>query len=370
METTSANRTIRPRPRQAARCTGGNAEQTTFSPAASAADGFLRHSFLQMYQPAEVLPERKATERDFFKSLSFLKKHYGMDITNLRSLPYPYNILSAEKEVNKKLKVKNRYRELLITEQEDGRNCLSVKESFARDFGLYYIPMMPLYQLWKNRAQKKCAELLTAVCAYLYIKAGVEHYRDGDNYMAYTYDILKDWIEDDKDSLDKAEYRAKKKALKAAEIQGDFIKEKMLQKDTLTGFEALANAFIPKSTYETACLELGKKTLKLSAAYPHNHLYLHCSEPVTDENEDDYYRDDNIIRMTEYISFIGSGDDALCDDVFSMVNTDFNERPSFQEPELVTHFNEPKGKYADDLNYEFEVFGIIDDLCTLLYKKP
>jgi hypothetical protein len=297
METTSANRTIRTRPRQVARCTGGKAEQTTVSPAAPAADGFLRHSFLQMYQPAEALPERKTTEGDFFKSLSFLKKHYALDMPNLRSLPFPYNILSAEKEINKVLKVKNRYRELLITEQEDGRTCLSVKENFARDFGLYYIPVMPLYQMWKKRAQQKCAELLTAVCAYLYIKAGVEHYRDEDNYMAYTYDVLKDWIEDDKDSLDKEEYRAKKKALKNADIQGDFIQAKMLQKDTLTGFEALANAFIPKDAYQTACLNLARKTLKLSAAYPHSHLYLHCSELVTDEN-DDYYRDDRGIRKS------------------------------------------------------------------------
>jgi hypothetical protein len=74
--------------------------------------------------------------------------------------------------------------------------------------------------------------------------------------------------------------------------------------------------------------------------------------------------------MHEYISFIGSINDHLSDRLRTMVNDDFNERCHYQEPEIITFFNEPKDQYIDQLAYEHRAMQLVDDLCTLLYRKP
>jgi hypothetical protein len=367
METTSANRTIRQRPRPNARCKGIEAKQTEVIAPKPVTDGFLKHRFAPMYQPAPELPERKLIERDFFKSLSYLKKHYGLDLQDLRKLPYPYNLLMAERETNRQLKTKDRYRELLIITQDDNRTCLIVKETFRREFGLYFIPVMPIYDLWQKEETKECAELLTAVCAYLYLEAGVSYYRDEDEYMFYNYESLEGWIEDDKDCMDKEDFIKLKEAYKNAKEQGDFMQSKMMTEGLLARFQKIITGFKDSTGLGLDCLSIAKTALQIRKDFPHRNLYQHCSAPKPEE-EDDYYYDNNFVGMNEYISFIGCGRDRLSDDLFNMANTDFNERPSFQEPELLTFFNERKGKYADGLAYEHHVFNLIDDLCTLLYQ--
>ena len=126
-----------------------------------------------MYQPAPALPEPTATAGDFFQSLAYLTEHYSLDLPDYSGLPYPYNLLMTERELSRRLKTKGRHREILIIQDDNDRTCLTVKETFSDNFELYYIPVMPIYELWQNPEHIRCAELLTAVCAYLYIEVGV-----------------------------------------------------------------------------------------------------------------------------------------------------------------------------------------------------
>lgn len=366
METTSANRTIRQRPRQATRCTGSKAKPATLGTDAPFTDGFLRHSFTPMYAPAPELPDRSATERDLFKSRSYLGKHYGLELTDFHSLPYPYNLLMAERELHRKLRVKDKYRHLKIIEQENSEICLTIEETFDEDFCLYYIPVMPIYELWQDVAHNPCAELLTVVCAYLHAEAGITYYRDEDTNMYYNYEALEDWINDDWGDGENEEYANEKTALENAKMQGDFIQAKMMESgfrqslgDRIANFKAI-------TPFEMDCLAVAQSCLQLGKDFPKANLFQHAS--LCDYEVEDY--EDNYVGMHEYISFIGSVDDSLSERLKSMVNDDFNERARYQEPEIITFFNEPQPAYTNELAYEQRAFGLIDDLCTLLHRKP
>ena len=96
-------------------------------------------------------------------------------------------------------------------------------------------------------------------------------------------------------------------------------------------------------------------------------LYKHAN--LQDYEPEDY--DDDYIGMHEYFSFVGSVRDSISDDLKNMVNDDFNERMRYQEPEIITFFNEPQTVYyTDELAYEDRLLCLIDDLCTVLYYKP
>lgn len=366
MENTSANRPIRQRPRQAPRCTGNKTQQSTVSTAVPAADGFLKQCFAPMYEVAADLPKRSETEGDFFKSLSILKKHYSLDMVAYRKLPYPYNILMAQQELNDKLKTEERYREIFIVAQDEGQTCIKVKESFRNEFSLYYIPVIPVYHLWQKPELQSCAELLTAVFAYLYIDAGLSYYRDEDTYLFYNYEILGDWVEDDHGDAEEEDYQKQKEAVKKAETAGDFIQEKMMADGFRQSLDTLIDSFQPVTDFEKQCLSIARNAWHIWQAFPEATLFSHASNPC-DEEEDDYYGNDNYIGMDEHIGFVASTNDVMSDAFFRMVNDDFNERTAYQEPEIITLFNEDTGAYSDQLAYEYQLLELITDLCTLLY---
>ncbi|MDN3584617.1 hypothetical protein [Mucilaginibacter flavus] len=272
----------------------------------------------------------------------------------------------AERELHRKLRVKDKYRHLKIIGQENCEICLTIVETFDEDFCLYYIPVMPIYELWQNVAHIPCAELLTAVCAYLYAEAGITYYRDEDTYMYYNYEALEDWINDDWGDGENEEYAHEKTALENAKIQGDLIQAKMME----SGFrqslgDRIAN-FKAVTQFEMDCLKVANTCLQLGKDFPNANLFRHAS--LCDYEVEDY--EDNYVGMHEYISFIGSVDDSLSERLKSMVNDDFNERTRYQEPEVITFFNKPQPGYTNELAYEQKAFALIDDLCTLLHRKP
>jgi hypothetical protein len=366
METTSADRRHAQRPRP---LTGRSGNQRRPSPnrtPAPVADGFLSCAFVPKYEPAAGMPSKAIAESDFFKSLSCLRSHYTIPLENYRSLPYPYNVLMATKAATQAIAVSGRKRELFIVDHEDSRIALSVQERFPRDFALYYIPVAPLYSLWQKPESLAAAELLTAVCAYLYIEAGISYYRDEDSYMSYNYEMLDQWVEDCREEEpDSEEYAAQRKELDEAITCGDFVQEKMMATGFRQRLPELITAFQSQNDLEREVLRIAQETLRIWQAYPNANLFAHASD-TTDEDDDLGYGYDNSIYMHEYIGFVGSLDNGIGDTLIETVENDFNERLHMQEPELLTHFTEPQAAYTDKLAYEQAVLTLIADLCTLL----
>jgi len=366
METAPANRSIHRRSEQAQRHSGSTQRPNPLRSAGTPADGFLSHSFAPKYTPAAELPGRMQTEKDFFRSLSLLKKHYGINVPDFRSLPYPYNILMAKQQADKAVRINNRIREVAINALGDKSVCLTVRETFRQAYSLYYIPVIPVYRLWQKKRQQATAALLTAVCAYLYIEAGLSYYRDEDTYMYYNYEILKEWMVEAEDE-DRQSYQAQSKNMDEAERAGDFIQSKMMDKGLEKSWGEMIAAFRPKTAYQQEALTVARSAWDLAQTYPSCHLSQHAGAIQEDDDEYDY---NQTVCMHESIGFVGSTTDALSETLFSMTENDFNERMHAQEPELLTYFNEANPAYTDELAYEEGALQLIDDLTTLLLKQP
>ena len=64
---------------------------------------------------------------------------------------------------------------------------------------LYYIPVIPLYQMLRNKRRNKTGLLLLSVCTYLYRIADIPYYRQEGSYLYWIYEMLTEWLEQDEE---------------------------------------------------------------------------------------------------------------------------------------------------------------------------
>ena len=368
MSTLSANTTIRGGTQPFTRCTGSQAQQAPFRTAGTPADGFLSYRFLPLCEPADELPGAKMAEKGFFKSLAHLSRHYGIEPMNVSDFAYPANILLAYSDVSQKIKTKGRARDLMIAEQH-GNIGLTVKESIDTGHTLFYIPVLPLYEWHSKRQNRKTAELLIGICAYLYIHAGVPYYRDEDSYLGGSYAMMEDWVNDDMGDLDEEDKNRYQSNLNKVHYFGDVMGRRIGAKLNLEKLEERINSFKVNTTFQADCHDLAKRTLSLWLDHPKANLYR--NEPIPDVDDEDYsydgYQD---LHIAEYVGFIGETKSYLYDSMMDMINGDLNERANLFEPQISTDFSTKPQSYSHSLAYEAEVFAIICDLCDLLNDLP
>ncbi len=154
MQTISTTRLLRQRPRPATRCKGSQVEQALPCTTGVLTNGFLRHQFLPKYEVSNELPKREIVEAVYFKSLKGLKSFYNLQTMDVSQHQYPYNILLSKWDASRKMRVKGRFRELLIEEKEDNGITVSVKETLNTGYDLYYIPLASLYKRLENGADE------------------------------------------------------------------------------------------------------------------------------------------------------------------------------------------------------------------------
>lgn len=212
MQTLSATQLLRKRPRPFTRCKGSQDKQTAPRTTGIIANGFLRHSFLPLYEPSPRQPEKAKAEAVYLCSLRNISAYYNVKPMDVSRFSYPYNILLATRDICRKIKTKGRYRELRIEETDDLEIEVSITESVNTGSTLYYIPVIPLYHVLQA-GENPCAPILMGICVYLYRKAGVCHYKDEESYLCYLYDIMTNWIEDDRDDMDDTEYMEQRTVL-------------------------------------------------------------------------------------------------------------------------------------------------------------
>lgn len=361
MQILSATRPVRKRPRPLARCKGGQDKQTPACTAGVIADGFLKHRFLPVYEISADLPEQQKVEAVYLKSVKHLTAYYKIETIDMHEYPYPYNVLLSHWDISRKMKTKGRYREIRITETDDLTIQLSVTESVNTGNTLFYIPLVPLFKSLQ-RENNSCALFLMGVCVYLYRKAGVCHYKDDESYLCYIYDIMNNWIEDDRDSMDDIDYEKQRAILDEVFAVGDEVEKLLFDESYLIKLQSRLQEFRPDSQFEKACVTLAKETLAVWMEFPTSNLYQNIT---TDDEDDDYYNNGKI-KVTDYISFIGETASCVYDSMMNMLNDDFNERSGIQDFEYTIVFNKPQSKYDDVLAYEQRVIAIIEELCDLI----
>ena len=360
------------------RCIGNPKRPTPIRSDKTASNGFLKTTFLPKFKEndfqksiskednlIEIQRKKSKTERDFYKSLSQLTGHYRLNPMPTENFVFPYNIALSVWNIKKQLKESNENWDNIQLIQNENRTYFISEERCKTGTNLFYIPIIPLYRMLKNKEKKKSAQLLLSVCSYLYRNANIPYYRQENSYLYWNYEMLTDWISEDEE-ID--ENHSSKKELQQAEIIGDFMEQKIFHKKNVEFFGKRLETFKAKNDFDKECFQLSGKVFQLHNDYPEESIFrnAHFNNVQIDENtDDDFYNEENVVTMDKYISFFADDKGLIYQNLIDSVNNEFNEYSELQEPMITKVFDGsiiPK----NNLDFENRLFEILIQLSTLL----
>ena len=350
----------------------GNSERPTeISSDKSITNGFLKCTFLPKLKEnnAQKLAsdeqnltqiQRKNTklESDFYQSFSQMAVHYRLNTMTTRHLGYPYNIALALDDIQKQLKNKVRDWEEIRLIEEKGKTYFVSEERYNTGAILYYIPIVPLYQLSKNPKRKQAVQLLQSVYSYLYHIAKVPYYRKQDSYLFWMYELASEWITSDDENDETPIYFSE---IKQAEQIGDFMEQKIYNHHNLIRFKEHLKNFKAKDSFDNDCFMLARKIFSLYQQYPNATIY----QNLQSNTETEEYESDTVVSMDKYVSFCSEAKGLLFQTLFEAVNSDLQEYATMQEPRVIKKFD---GRNITNNNLDFEnrLFPLIEELIYIL----
>ena len=341
--------------------------QTEIRTDSNATNGILKCTFLPKLKTAHSVQACQKTERDFYKSLSKLAEHYSIEPMQTKAFGFPYNITLAMWDMETKVKRANINWDSFKLVQDSKKTFFVSEERHNVGTTLYYIPIMPLFQMLKDSKRKKTAQLLISVCSYLYHIADVPYYRQEDSYLYWLYEMQKDWIEQDDETDESETY---KRELRNAEYIGDRIEQKLFNRINLKVFEQRLSRFKSRDTFDRECWQVACNVLTLYTEYPNATIFRNAPRPEQDpyNNDDDDDDDDEneTIGMEKYISFIADTKGWLYESLSDNINNEFNEYGVMEEPTISKQFDGSEIT-ATNLDFENRLFALLNDLCGLLY---
>lgn len=330
-----------------------------------AANGFLKSAFLPKLKTAnsaQPCTGNKKTEKDFYHSLSLLAEHYGIEPMQTKSYGYPYNISLALWDTQEKLKQMVYNWDNLQLVQDRKKTFFISEERYSTGATLYYIPVMPLFEMLNDPMRKNTAQLLVSVCSYLYHIVDIPYYRQESSYLYWMYEMLTDWVEQDDETGETEMYKSE---LRQAEWVGERMEQKLFNRSNLRFFEQRLKSFKPTDGFEKECWQLACDALALYMEYPHANIFRNAPKP--DENPDDEIEDydQETIGMEKYISFMADGKGWLYESLSDSINNEFNEYGNVEEPAIRKRFD---GSLitCNNLDFENRLFTLLDDICYLL----
>lgn len=338
--------------------------QTEICTNSNVANGFLKCTFLPKLKAMQSVQDCKSTvktERDFYKSLSQLAEHYGIEPLQTKDYNYPYNMALAMWDAENKLKQINVNWDNLRLVQDSKKTFFTSEERYSIGTTLYYIPIVPLFQMLHDPKRKKTAQLLVSVCSYLYHIVDIPYYRQENSYLYWMYEMMNDWVEQDDNTEETDSCIAE---IIKAEWIGERIEQKLFNRINLLVFEQRLNQFKSRDTFDQECQKVACNAFALYSQYPHESIFRNVPRPEEDPNNDE--NDSETIGMEKYISFIADTTGWLYESIADSINNEFNEYGAMEEPTICKYFD---GSNITQTNLDFEnrLFTLLDELCTLLY---
>ena len=363
-EITPTVRRVRLSDAKTQRCKRSTERQTEIRTCESASNGILKCTFLPKLKETETLQDCKKsakTERDFYKSLSNLAEHYGIETMNTKDFGFPYNIALAMWDMDSQMKQNHRNWDGFKLVQDNKKSFLITEEKYDTGTTLYYIPVIPLFKMSQEKEHKHNAHLLISVCSYLYHIANIPYYTNEETYLYWQYEMHKDWVEDDYETEDTRFYKSE---LKKAEWIGSRIEQKLFNRMNLTAFEQRLNCFKSRSSFDHKCWQIACNAFALYREYPNANIFRNAQIPEEAPYNEDY--DDEIIGIEKYISFISNTKGWLYESITEGINNEFNEYKGIEEPTVIKQFDGSEIT-TKNLDFETRLFELLDDLCGLLY---
>lgn len=328
----------------------------------NATNGLLKCTFLPKLKTAQSVQSCQKTERDFYKSLSRLAEHYGIEPMQTQDFEFPYNITLSMWDMETKLKRTNINWDGFKLIQNSGKTYFVSEERYNTGTTLYYIPIKPLFKMLKDPKRKKTAQLLLSVCSYLYHIVLIPYYRQEESYLYWLYETMNDWVEQDEET---EETETNKRELRKAEYIGDKVEQKLFNRINLKIFEQRLNRFKSVDTFDKECWQVACNAFALCTEYPNATIFRNATLPEKDLYNDDY--ENEIIGMEKYISFIADTKGWLYENLSDTINNEFNEYGAMEEPTISKRFDGSEIP-TTDLDFENRLFDLLNDLSGLLYE--
>jgi hypothetical protein len=354
METAPAIRRIYLKPRPLARCKRNTAQPFKKRTAGLNRNGFLNHRFMPFY--GIDFENWQHAEKEFFSSLENLCNLYGWAKPEVSGLPFPQNIDVAFQAI---LKIKTDGLTCVIIKDQQHEATLATIKTFNTGYHLYYIPVRPLWKMLQIKEQQPLAEMLCSVFSYLYQVIDIPFYGE-EGHLGYSYETLKDWIENDSDGEDDHYRDMQLRDLDDLEDAGNKflpILSRPFEPIQLQGF---IEVYRENDLWDMEMEEVAKEFLSLHKDYP--------DYSIRDRVVSDLLYPDESERVTvdQYLSFYWSGYDTLTDTLFDMVNTDLQEKGYQEEPVSVQWFDKPQEQEQHEFDFETRLFSLVDKLTGLL----
>jgi hypothetical protein len=368
----SANRLLRKRVATPQRPQRNPQGQTAVRTQRPLADGFLKNRFLPklaVNPDMAKLTDKKVTqrERDFYRSLSQLALHYGFTPMQTACYPYPYNftlaLWDAQKQIGQSDKGENFDRLQLLENNSTEQVFLAVTERYDTGQNLYYIPVIPLYKMMKDRKRKHTAHLLLPVFTYLDRIAALPFYREEHTFLYWQYEMLNEWAMQDDDS---EENRGMLSELRQAERLGEQMSRKIADRENLTLWKQRTETFKAKDGFDNEVCKLTASFLELYSQYPDRTVFKHTAT-VWDKDEYEYDEEETSITMDKYIGFIADDRGLLYEQLCESVNSEFSQYTDMEEP-TVTHYFDGTPTDKNKLDFENRLFPLIAELSYLLHR--
>ncbi|AZA56896.1 hypothetical protein [Chryseobacterium shandongense] len=327
----------------------------------NATNGILKCTFLPKLKTAKSVQACHKTERDFHKSLSKLAEHHSIEPMQTQDFEFPYNIVLSMWDMETKVKRTNINWEGFKLIQDSKKTYFTSEERYNTGTTLYYIPVVPLFQILKDQKRKKTAQLLLSVCSYLYHIAQIPYYRQEESYLYWLYEMMNDWVEQDEET---AETETNKRELRNAEYIGDKVEQKLFNLINLKVFEKRLNRFKSVDTFDSECWKIARNAFALYTEYPSENIFRNATLPEKDPYDND---ENEIIGMEKYISFIADTKGWLYESLSDTINNEFNEYGAMEEPTISKQFDGSEIPTAN-LDFENRLFDLLNDLSGLLYE--
>ncbi|RKF37170.1 hypothetical protein BCY89_05830 [Sphingobacterium siyangense] len=338
-------------------CRGNTKGQTEVRTACDVANAFLEMRFPPRLQETETIQDcdRLKMDRDFKKSLSLIAKKFNLSLQDSGNIPFPYNIAESMADLKKQLKkAQTDWKEVRLVHHNNS-TYFAKEDRYDTGMTLYYIPVIPLYNILHNSETEQASQLLLSVYAYIYQVLGVPYYRTDDCYLYSMYEMLENWMYDDGAEEEFiADFNDAKRI-------GDFIKKIIIDTINLHSYTNRLKTFVAKTDFDKKCLTVAKSFYKIFCAYPNVQIDRKFY-PLRFRERIDI--DERAVSLDNYVSFCASIHGSLFESLGQSVNDDLQEYCEIDEP---TRFIPYDNRRIKENNFDFEnkVFNAIDSLIQI-----
>jgi hypothetical protein len=362
MEGTTGIRKVRGQAQQAAGRRGGAAQPFAKRTGWHSRNGFLNHRFLPFWVFDR---DKERAEMDYFRSLSNLCLHYGLEIPDVTELSFPQNIYRSWEAVASAINGIDNKLDCIIMQDEDHTATLAVLQQMNTGNTFYYIPVRPLWRWGQVAKQEAISELLTVLFAYLYQIVEIPFYAEEGTYLKYQYDVLFDCVTEETEEQDTAEKAYREEELNTLYLlqnAGIHILRSISQPSCLERMEKVIIDYSELAEKDVDFAVLSVEFLQLYRAYPDRSIFDRIRPDLFHPEEEER------IRAEEYISFYWSGNDCFIDTLDDVINTNFQEMGIIDEPIAVQLFDEAGEVRQEDFDFEKRLFSLIERLSNLLQQ--